>query len=238
VTVDLDRLLTNYAGSVYRRARVGTSSLGRLESGDVTALFAHEVMRHTADSNGAVGNETPVSPHYSPLEWHEDSSNLDDEEAIAAESDDWVYHIWPVRAGDGAVIGYRVSGGDYESGDDFGSSLIDGKPGERTLQKAKAAAQANYASRYREADEFLDALLGHLEDEDGPRTRRNGQGRIMCRVDEPGIDEVEVVASLRDGFDDYDAVCVRTLLACGGDGSLLLEAVCDMIRRKVESCSE
>jgi hypothetical protein len=55
-----------------------------------------------------------------------------------------------------------VVGGDDESGDEFGSSLIGGEVGERTLAEAKTAAQADYGARYREADQVLDALLACL----------------------------------------------------------------------------
>ena len=39
----------------------------------------------------------------------------------------------------------------------------------------KAAAQADYASRYCEAEDFLTGMLGGFEDEVGPLTRHNEQ---------------------------------------------------------------
>ncbi|WP_197379983.1 hypothetical protein [Mycolicibacterium mengxianglii] len=164
--------------------------------------------------------DAPVSSNYAPLEWGEG----DDVDELSAWSDDWTYSITAVRRDDDTIIGYRISGGDVESGDDFGSSLIDGERGERTLEEAKAAAQADYSGRYREADQFLDDLLGDWEDDGNPMTRRNDQGRIVCRVDEPGIDEVEVVSTLVDYGDGYDAksrivsVCLRTLLSFSHNG--------------------
>lgn len=59
--------------------------------------------------------------------------------------------------------------------------------GELTLDIAKAAAAANYASRYCEAEQLLDGLLDDWDDDDGPRTRRSDPGHFLCRVDEPGI---------------------------------------------------
>jgi hypothetical protein len=135
------------------------------------------------------------------------------------------------------IVGYRVSGGDYESGDEFGSALIGGEIGESTLDKAKFAAEADYASRYREAEGFLDGLLADWDDDDGPRTRRNEKGRIECQIDEPGLEKVEVVATLRDYGDCYDAnersvsVCLRTLLSHSSNGDR--EALVDEIRRLI-----
>lgn len=241
VTVDLSHLLTR--GSGHRRLSVGKSSLTRLERGDISALFSHEIALNGATLTEPDNNEMPVSPCYSPLEWDDDTSNLDVGDAIAAQSDDWQYNIWPVTGEGDEIIGYRVSGGDYESGSDLGSSLIDGAPGELTLDAAKSTAQAHYASRYCEAEEFLNGLLDGLEDDDGPLTRHNEQGRSMCRVDPPGIDEVEVVATLRDEHDDYDVhdrqvtVCLRTLLSCNGDGAQLLEVIDFIIRRELKRFS-
>lgn len=189
--------------------------------------------------NGAIEIEEPVSPHYGQLRWHIDEWNSDDEDAIVAETDDWSYHVWAVRGDDETVIGYRVDGGDNESGDEFGSLVIEGQAAEAALDEAKTAAQANYAFRYREAEGFLDELLDDFVDDSGPRTHRNEQGRIICRVDDLSVDEVEVVATLRDYFDDYDpparrvTVCLRTVLSCGGDRSLLLEVVTDLVREAV-----
>jgi hypothetical protein len=173
--------------------------------------------------------------------WNEDPNNFDNDDAIAAEGHDWTYHICPVRGENDEVIGYQVAGGDFESGDHhFGSSLVDGEPGELTLQKAKASAQANYASRYLEADKFLDGLLGDWEDDDGLRTRWNELGRIMCRVDELEIGEVEVVATLQDYGDGYNAgncrvtVCLRTILSWESDPGGLLDELHQIIRREIQ----
>lgn len=194
---------------------------------------------------GTDSSRAPVSPYYTPLEWQPDTDNLDDDDALAAAGEDWMYRIAPVRGQHDDIIGYRVSGGDYESGDQFGSAQIGGEIGELTLEMAKAAANADYLSRYLEAEGFLDGLLDDWDDDDdeGPRTRRDAQGRIVCRVDEPGLDEVEVVATLRDYGDGYDAadrsvaVCVRTLLSYSytGDRDALLDEIHRLIRFEIGS---
>lgn len=113
----------------------------------------------TENGEQSDARESPVSPHYAALEWEPDTDYLDGDDGLAAEGDDWRYTIHPVHGADDEVIGYRVSGGDYESGSEFGSSLVGGKIGELTLVEAKAAAARDYASRYREAEGFLDGLL-------------------------------------------------------------------------------
>jgi hypothetical protein len=144
-----------------------------------------------------------------------------------------------VRGNNDEIIGFQVSGGDYESGADFGSKLIGGRIGELTLVKAKAAAAEDYASRYREAEQFLDELLDNWDDDDRPRTRRTDRGCLLCRVDEPSIEEVEVVATLRD-CDSYDvggrsiALSLRTILSYSynGDREGLLDELRRLIRRE------
>ncbi|MBX9918561.1 MAG: hypothetical protein K2Y33_01830 [Mycolicibacterium frederiksbergense] len=193
------------------------------------------------ESGNSSVSRLPVSPHYSPLEWLNDEWNMDYEDAIAATGDDWTYQIWPVHSDSGSVMGYRVHGGDPESGCDLGSALIDGERGEVNLEDAKATAQTDYASRYCEAEDFLNRVLGVASDDDGPLAHYNEQGRIVCRVDVPGMDEVEVVATLKDEFDDFDpdnrtvTVCLRTLMRNGGDCSLLLEVIDFEIHRKSHS---
>lgn len=238
VAVDLSRLLSKAAAQ--RKIVVGKSSLAHLENGDVTALFPYGVVSPTNEGTEAA-QAAPVSPHYRQLQWVADDRDTDDD-GLIAEGDDWTYSIGPVRQGADEVIGYRVSGGNNESGTTkFGSSLVGGMPGELTLEKAKAVAQQDYSSRYLEADRFLDGLLCDLADDDGPRTRRNDRGRIMCRIDDPGIDEVEVVSTLEDYGDGYDAVnrrvtiCLRTLMICNSDPGVLLEVVDHILRRQARS---
>jgi len=188
-------------------------------------------------ANGSAEFDPPESPHYVPLEWHQDVDNFDDDDAIAAEGDDWTYRICPVRGEADQVIGYRISGGDFESGDNvFGSSLIDGKPGERTLARAKAVADVDYAARYREADVLLNDALGGWEDDEGPRVHRNEHGYLVFRIDEP-VDEIEVVTTLRDHSADYDpdarrvTVCLRTILPWVSGYGDALEALRHIVRR-------
>lgn len=242
VTVDPTGLLTKRTGSHLRRIDVGTSSLTRLERGDVTELFPNGAVSAVDEEHGSATMVTPVSPHYAPLEWDGDAVDPDEDDGIVAQGADWRYAIHPVCGTDGVVIGYRVWGGDYESGEEFGSSLIGGEPGELTIVNAKAAASADYRSRYLEAEHFLDNLLDDWNDDDGPRTRRNDQGRIVCRVDEPGITEVEVVATLRD-YDGYDAsgrivaVSLKTILSFtyNGDRNSLLDELRRLIRLDARS---
>lgn len=199
----------------------------------------------TRTDNGAeyiepsrVTEAVPVFAPHAPLEW----GDGDDDDEITAQSDDWRYTITAVR-GDDTIIGYHISGGDIESGDDFGSVQIDGHRGERTLEDAKAAAQADYAERYGEADQFLDDLLSYQEDDDGnPLAQRNGDGQLMLRIDEFGIQEVEVVATLRDYGDGYDvasrtvSVCLRTVLAYNyqGDGGGLVDQIRTLIQLETQ----
>jgi hypothetical protein len=197
----------------------------------------------TEDHGQAVTSERlaasnpPISPHYAPLEWDRDVDHLDGDDSIEARGDDWQYTISPVCGSDQEVIGFRVSGGDYETGDEFGSSLIGGRVGELTLAKAKAAADADYASRYREAEQFLDDLLDDWDDDDyRPRTRRNDSGRIVCRVDSPDVEEVEVVATLGDSKYNVGglslALSLRTILSYtySGDRDGLLDEMHRLIR--------
>jgi len=240
VTVDLTRLLSKRIGVQGRGIVVGKSSLSRLERGDLTELFPQGRVAAVNESSESAVGDTPVSPYYAPLEWDQDADYLDGDDGLAAESDDWRYAIHPVHGKNDETIGYRVSGGDSESGAEFGSSLIGGKVGELTLDRAKDAAAADYASRYCEAEHFLHGLLDDWDDDDGPRTRRSDQGRIVCRVDESGVEEVEVVATLRDYGDHYDvgsrtvALSLRTILGYSdnGDREGLLDWLRSLIRRE------
>ncbi|KQY07962.1 hypothetical protein ASD37_08290 [Mycobacterium sp. Root135] len=203
----------------------------------------------TADGNehvpafepgGAAVGESPASARNThQLIWDRDAAHLDGDDFLEAQGDDWKYTIYPVCGHDGETIGYHVSGGDNDSRDDIGSTLLYGKRGELTLPKARAAAEANYVSRYREAEQFLDDLLDDWEDDDGdPLTRRNDSGRIVCRVDVAGIDEVEVVVTLHDYGDGFDAtsrratVSLRTVLAYSynGDREGLIDDLGRLIR--------
>lgn len=173
----------------------------------------------------------PVSPHYRPLEWGRNEPDPDPDDEITADGDDWTYRIAPIISDEESVIGYRVSGGDYESGSDLGTELIDGARGERTLEGAKAAAEEDYASRYVEVEGLLHNTLDGYEDESGNRTHVNKQGRVVCPVSVPGLTEVKIVVTLVDEADSYDAVnsqltlCLRTLIRCDGDPGLLVENI-------------
>lgn len=191
----------------------------------------------------AAANAVPVTWHYSPLVWDRVADYLDEGDVLVAEGDDWRYTIDPVCGNDRAIIGYQVSGGDSESSSQIGAAQIGGKRGEPTLAKAKAAAEADYASRYCEAERFLDDLLDNWEGDDGEQTHRNEQGRIMCRVDEPAVDEVEVVVTLRDDGDGYDTarrsvtVSLRTVLSFSynGDADGLVDDLRRLIRLEVRN---
>lgn len=166
----------------------------------------------------------PTSPHYQPLVWSGDESDMDELE-IEAHSDDWIYQIWSVNGENGELLGYQIRGGDVDESDNIGSLNIDGERGERTLEDAKAAAQANYAGRYCEAERLLfDAVSGYQDDDGHPLTRRDAAGRIFCRVELMG-GEVEIAATLSDYADSFDVtgrcwiVCLRSILVYlnGGD---------------------
>ncbi|QRY53812.1 hypothetical protein [Mycolicibacterium septicum] len=190
----------------------------------------------------AAASAVPVTGHYAPLVWDGDTDGLDEGGVLEAEGDDWRYTIDPVQGSDGAIAGYHVSGRDCESGDQIGSVQIDGKRGELTLETAKAAADANYASRYCEAEQFLDELLDDWEDDDGVRNHRNEQGGIVCPMNELDVDEVEVVVTLADYGDGYDpasrsvTVCLRTVLSfsANGDPGGLVDDLRRLIRLEVQ----
>jgi hypothetical protein len=176
---------------------------------------------HTDDSQEHTGGDSEDAVL---LFWERDVDSIDADDSLEAQGEDWRYVIHPAIGVDGDIIGYHLTGGDNDSSDDIGSVLIDGKRGELTLADAKAAAEANYRERYLEAQQFLDELLGDWEDDDGTRCRRNAQGLIVCRVDEPDADEVEVAVTLRDYADCYDAstrcatVSLRTVLSFSFNG--------------------
>jgi hypothetical protein len=182
VTVDLNRLLSKRVdGYQSRRIVVGKSSLTRLENGDVAELFPGGIVQ---SSENRLVEDTRLAANYSQLVWDGDAESLEEGDVLKAQGDDWTYEISPICGDGGGVLGYRVSGGDIDSGDTFGSSMIGGEIGELTLAKAKTAADAHYAARYLEAEALLEGLVG-----------RDDQGKLVCQVDEPGLDEVEVVAT-------------------------------------------
>lgn len=182
------------------------------------------------DTDGA--RETPAL-----LIWDRDIDSIDAEAILEAQSDDWRYAIYPVVGPGGDIIGYHVTGGDNDESDDLGSVMIDGKRGELTLADARAAAEANYADRYGEAEQLLDDLLGDWDD-DGTSTSRNDDGRIICRTNDPDVDGVQVVVTLQDYADAYDSatrrafVCLRTVLSYSynGDAGGLIDFVRQLIR--------
>jgi len=159
----------------------------------------------------------PVSPFYEPLKWSSDEL-IDQDDRIEAEGDDWTYEIWTVTDDDGEIR-YQIRGGDMEESEDIGWR--------DTLRGAKAAAQANYAARYLEVEKMLFDVVSSYEDDYGnPLTRRDEQGRLFCRVEKLG-GEIEIVATLVDYGDSFDAaahrwtVCLRSVLAYQYSGDWL-----------------
>lgn len=242
VIVDLSRLLSKRIDYHQRVIAVGTSSLNRLERGEIAELFPQGAHRGDSQATDSACEE-PSSPCYTPLEWEADGDYLDGDDGIAAQGDDWRYNIHPVHDDDGTTVGYRVSGGDFESGTtDFGTALVKGKIGELSIDKAKAVAEADYRTRHLEVEQFLTTLLDAYEDDDGVRTRRTDAGQFLCRVDESGVDEVEVAATLSD-WDGYDPgsrtaiLSLRTILIYynNGDREALLDEVRRLVRLKVQA---
>lgn len=181
---------------------------------------------------GTGESETPAL-----LIWERDIDSIDADAILEAQGEDWRYAIYPALGPDGDTVGYHVTGGDNDSGDDIGSVIIHGKKGELTLAEAKAAAEANYADRVREAEQLLDDLLGDWDD-DGTQTRRSDDGRIICLANDLDIDGVESVVTLQDYVDTYDSatrratVCLRTVLSYSdsGDAGGLVDFVRQLIR--------
>lgn len=190
------------------------------------------------DGKEHTGGEAEALEDAALLIWNRDVHSIDGDDSLEAQGEDWRYAIYPALGPDGNIIGYHVTGGDIDSSDDIGSVMIDGKRGELTLAEAKAAAEANYADRYREAERFLDDLLGDWDDDDGTSTCRSNDGRIICQADDPDVDGVEVVVTLQDYADAYDSatrrafVCLRTVLSYSynGDAGGLIDFVRQLVR--------
>ncbi len=160
-------------------------------------------------------------------EWDEECPHCDGEKdtlAAQASGDDWIYCICPIRKDGGEIIGYRVSGGDVESGEMLSFFQPSGQLIKPTLAKAKATAEASYAERFAEVDGFLDAFLDKGQD-DGLHIWRDGA--VFCQIDESDPDGIQVDVTLKDYGDSggYGAVtlCFRTISGCFDRQSLVDE---------------
>jgi hypothetical protein len=137
VAITVDEGDTNYGHRGASKLVVGQRTLRGLEGGAVSALFWWGVKRPSPQKPAVTAE--PVSPYYEPLEWSREGL-IDQDDIIEAQGDDWQYEIWSITGSDGEILGYEIRGGDMEESGDIGSLDIDGRPGERTLQDAKAAA--------------------------------------------------------------------------------------------------
>jgi hypothetical protein len=163
------------------------------------------------------------------LDWELDEECPDcdgDDDALTAQAsdDDWTYHICPIRGDGGEIVGYRVSGGDTESGERLGFFQPGGELVKPTLAEAKAAAEASYAERFNEVDGFLDAFLDNGQD-DGLHIWRDGA--VFCQIDESDPDGIQIDVTLKDYGDSggHGAVtlCFRTISGCFDRHSLVEE---------------
>jgi hypothetical protein len=163
-------------------------------------------------------------------EWDEDCPDCDgDDDALTAQAsdDDWTYHICPIRGVGGEIVGYRVTGGDAESGERLGFLQPSGELIKPTLAQAKSAAEASYAERFNEIGGFLDDFLDNGQN-DGLHIWRDG-GTVFCQIDESDPDGIQIEVTLEDYGDSggYGAVtlCFRTISGCMGDRRALVDEV-------------
>jgi hypothetical protein len=166
-------------------------------------------------------------------DWDEECPDCDrDEDALTAQwlDDDWTYHICPIRGDGGEIVGYRVSGGDAESGDMLGFLQSSGELVKPNLAEVKAAAEASYRERINEVDGFLDEFLDNGQD-DGLHIWRDGA--VFCQIDESDPDGIQIDVTLKDYRDSggYGSVtlCFRTISGCMGDRPALTEVVRELV---------
>lgn len=139
------------------------------------------------------------------LDWSEDawSEYSDNPGAIMAEDGDWKFHIWPVRAPEDEIVGYRIYVGNLDSGYwPRGSVEIDGEPGELTLDEAKVVAEAEVRSRLDEVNGALRAVVSDWRDSAGnSKVRTDANGALSYQVDESGDVGIRIFATTN--FDDW-----------------------------------
>ncbi len=212
VAVALADADTNRGQTDVPKVVIGRRSLERLESGDITALFWWGVKPHPPGRRPVTMSDSPASNCL--LDWTEDwesqwSYDSDEDVVIAAEINvEFRYYICRVRDDDGEILGYRIAFDNVELGYDLiGSVVIAGEPAERTMEEAKAAAEAHCASWLGEShltlEQDLLTVVSAWKDKDGnPRIRRDEHGRIFYRADEPDVGEIEIAVTIdEEGFD-------------------------------------
>ena len=224
VAVTLEDAGTNCSQADIPKVVIGRRSLECLESGDITALFWWGVKPHSPDQRAVTTSDRYASNCL--LDWTEDWESQwgydnDEDVVIAAEVDFRTYYICPVRDDDGEILGYRIAFGDVESGYDWiGEVAIDGEPGERSLEDAKAIADAHCESWLREVVDYQSTLehdlfivvSGWKDREGNPRIRRD-ERRIFYRSDDPGVGEIEIVATVDEFDDGFDAPTRRWIVS-------------------------
>lgn len=144
------------------------------------------------------------------LDWADDEDGIfgENDGVIVAWFGDRTYYIWPHRQADAGIVGYRIMAGHFEGEHmPLGSLEIDGEPGERTLEDAKAAADAEATALLDQEQLALVAVATKWTDgAGGSRVRVDGM-QIFYRIGTAADAEVELIASpnFEDWFDVRDA---------------------------------
>lgn len=121
---------------------------------------------------------------------------------IVAWFGDRTYHIWQDRQEDVGIVGFRIMAGHFEGEHiPLGSLELDGEPGERTLEDAKAAADADAAALLDENQLVLVAVATKWTDDAGCSRVRVDGTRVFCRNGTTADAEIELIAS--PNFEDW-----------------------------------
>lgn len=140
------------------------------------------------------------------LDWADDEDGIfgDHDGVVVAWFGNRTYYIWPERRGDAGIVGYRIMAGHFEGEHmPLGSLEIDGEPGERTLEGAKAAADAEATALFNEQQLALVAVATKWTDDAGDSLVRVDGMQIFYRIGTTADAEVEVIAgpNFEDWFD-------------------------------------
>lgn len=138
------------------------------------------------------------------LDWADDDDGIfgDHDGVVVAWFGDRTYYIWPERQGGAGIVGYRIMAGHFEGEHmPLGSLEIDGEPGERTIEGAKAAADAEAAALLNEQQLALVAVARKWTDDAGHSRVRVDGTRVFCRIGTTTYAEIELIAS--PNFEDW-----------------------------------